>query len=315
MAHFMSHFSDIGFLDFNDDNFIDKTEQLVNKYLNNMREYVTNINGHVNGYIGIFMPNRLDIYYDIFENTVRVDTMSFHHNNNCTIFLNSFEVVDKERKIYRIDYDGFAMNIEVPNNYYVLRYDEKKRYMCQLAMYGESVEVFDTEEDFHKTEYGSTMNHESLLPFGMYEEVKDNSIVLTGIIQKIKVMENPFENKAYLKVKVKCMDYSYNCFLDYDECRNFKVGQIISGYFAVTGKIMERYYGSEYHDIKRKVSKNSPIKNIDDMFIALWNSWDKYTAHPNVRSGWKKYDRCCGQCAITAALVYDMFGGEIRTSI
>ncbi len=304
----MSHFSDIGFVNFSEDNFLDKIKELVSKFEDRVLDFTKD----GNGYLGLFLTNRLDIYLQVIDSQIRVDTLAFHHNNDSYVFLNSFEEINKEEGLYRIDYDEFAMNVNVPCSFYKLDYDEKKKYMCQLALYAESIDVFDSEEAFHQTKFGLTMNHESLLPEGMFDEEQNSTILLTGIIKKIEHMTNPFEMDEYFKVTVKCLEHTYECFLDSNEAQKIKEGQIISGIFYVTGKIMEKYHGSEFGDIKRKETKESKIQTIDDLFNVLWHSWDKMTAHPNVRECWMKYDRCCGQCAITAALVYDMFGGEIH---
>jgi len=45
----------------------------------------------------------------------------------------------------------------------------------------------------------------------------------------------------------------------------------------------------------------------------LRESWSKETAYPSCQKDWSKEDPSYGQCAITAMLVNDMFGGSIHS--
>lgn len=79
------------------------------------------------------------------------------------------------------------------------------------------------------------------------------------------------------------------------------------------------YYGSEYaSDIKRKDGKNHTVNSIDQLFSILLEVWCKDTAYPSCQKDYdQENDPTYGQCAITATLVHDMFGGtihKIRTS-
>lgn len=75
---------------------------------------------------------------------------------------------------------------------------------------------------------------------------------------------------------------------------------------------MRRYYGEEYGQIKRLKPGNKQLETLDDLFNILWECWSKETAYPSCQSEWVPNDPSYGQCAITAMLVYDMFGGSIH---
>ena len=75
---------------------------------------------------------------------------------------------------------------------------------------------------------------------------------------------------------------------------------------------MRRYYGEEYGDIKRKKPGNSKIETLDDLYNVLRVCWCKESAYPSCQAEWVPNDPSYGQCAITAMLVYDMFGGSIH---
>ena len=74
------------------------------------------------------------------------------------------------------------------------------------------------------------------------------------------------------------------------------------------------YYGSEYTaDIQRKNGKNQAIHSINRLFEILLEAWCKETAFPSCQKDYDFYnDPTYGQCAITAMLVCDMFGGTIH---
>ncbi len=75
---------------------------------------------------------------------------------------------------------------------------------------------------------------------------------------------------------------------------------------------MRRYYGEEYGQTQRKKTGKSNINTIDDLFDILLQCWCKETAYPSCQAEWVENDPTYGQCAITAMLVYDMFGGSIH---
>ena len=77
---------------------------------------------------------------------------------------------------------------------------------------------------------------------------------------------------------------------------------------------MRRYYGEEYGNTNRKKTGNSQIETLDDLYNVLRECWCKESAYPSCQAEWVPNDPSYGQCAITAMLVYDMFGGCIRVS-
>lgn len=74
------------------------------------------------------------------------------------------------------------------------------------------------------------------------------------------------------------------------------------------------YYGREYTaNIQRTGEKKHTVNSIDQLFQILLEVWCRDTAYPSCQ---KDYDHdndpTYGQCAITATLVCDMFGGTIH---
>lgn len=47
------------------------------------------------------------------------------------------------------------------------------------------------------------------------------------------------------------------------------------------------------------------------LYAKLRNSWSRETADKNYRDRWTPENRAWGQCAVTAAVVQDFFGGDV----
>lgn len=75
---------------------------------------------------------------------------------------------------------------------------------------------------------------------------------------------------------------------------------------------MRKYYGEEFGGLKRKKPSNAKIQTLDDLYSILRESWCKETAYPLCQADWVPNDPTYGQCAVTAMLVHDMFGGTIH---
>lgn len=77
------------------------------------------------------------------------------------------------------------------------------------------------------------------------------------------------------------------------------------------------YYGAEYgEEIRRKQPDESKaIQTLNDLFGLLLKAWRRETAYPSSQKDPLfnlANDPTYGQCAITATLVYDLFGGSIH---
>ncbi|MCD6367574.1 MAG: hypothetical protein J7L45_00650 [Candidatus Aenigmarchaeota archaeon] len=51
--------------------------------------------------------------------------------------------------------------------------------------------------------------------------------------------------------------------------------------------------------------------NLNDLKRALEKSWDEETCYPELRDDWSPEKPSLGQCAVTALVVQDYFGGEL----
>ena len=73
------------------------------------------------------------------------------------------------------------------------------------------------------------------------------------------------------------------------------------------------YYGEEYSDDIIAIKSNTSVRTLDDFFELLMKCWCKETAYPSSQADYDyNNDPTYGQCAVTATLVHDVFGGTIH---
>ena len=73
------------------------------------------------------------------------------------------------------------------------------------------------------------------------------------------------------------------------------------------------YYGEEYAKDIMALKKNTSVQDLDDFFELLLQCWCRETAYPSAQNEYDyNNDPTYGQCAITATLVCDVFGGTIH---
>ena len=72
------------------------------------------------------------------------------------------------------------------------------------------------------------------------------------------------------------------------------------------------YYNAGHTEI-RAIHRIYPgIETPDDLYGALMHCWTRGTCTARLRSKWSEDNKTAGQCAITAFIVQDIFGGEIH---
>lgn len=73
------------------------------------------------------------------------------------------------------------------------------------------------------------------------------------------------------------------------------------------------YRGEELGELQCKEVPQFPgVTTLNELYAVLRKCWRANTAYPDCQSDWRPNDPTYGQCAITAALVNDMFGGSIH---
>ena len=74
-----------------------------------------------------------------------------------------------------------------------------------------------------------------------------------------------------------------------------------------------KFYGQEFQKEVLAIKENKSVKSLDDFFAILLECWCRETAYPRSQSDYDyNNDPTYGQCAITATLFYDVFGGTIH---
>lgn len=76
--------------------------------------------------------------------------------------------------------------------------------------------------------------------------------------------------------------------------------------------VCRKFYGEEYSALKRKKEGHPSLVTLGDLYAILRKAWCRETAYPACQAEWVESDPSYGQCAITAMLVQDMFGGTIH---
>ena len=71
------------------------------------------------------------------------------------------------------------------------------------------------------------------------------------------------------------------------------------------------FYGHEAADVKARTNEYPGIVTPKDLYRVLWPLWTRETCTARMREDWTEENRTLGQCAITAFLAQDIFGGRI----
>lgn len=72
------------------------------------------------------------------------------------------------------------------------------------------------------------------------------------------------------------------------------------------------YYNHGHTEIKALNQIYDGIQTPDDLYEALMHAWTRETCTARLRNKFSESNKTAGQCAITAFLVQDIFGGEIH---
>ena len=71
------------------------------------------------------------------------------------------------------------------------------------------------------------------------------------------------------------------------------------------------FEGYEIRGKQRLFPKAPELTTLGDLYEILTHCWKAETAYPSDQKYWSDAVPSYGQCAITAMLVYDLFGGEL----
>lgn len=72
------------------------------------------------------------------------------------------------------------------------------------------------------------------------------------------------------------------------------------------------FYGWKHATAKPVTTEYEGIETPQELYDALQHVWSKETCAPRLQKDWSKENITLGQCSITAFLVQDIFGGQVR---
>lgn len=314
MIKIPSPYSNVGF-DFEGKNFYEELERISTR--NNTREYiigdgrykVTHMNGDsdiriwfgINPETNKIEPYDINLHYNTHKETVVTNPRWFAKTKTGATGI--LELWDKNKQ--------FRFNIFVPNARTIQSFlpDHDKKYHCQLACFVLGYEIFKNETEL-SSELG-TMTAQSFTTIG---GLKDDSPYawIKGYIRRIDLKTNPYTSKKYYHMVVESYAMSFDVLLGADYVNTeISVGDIISAEVMLSGEISDRYFGEDYGRIERERCGKSKIKTLDELYDVLCECWSEKTAHPTYKYKWNKNNPEMGQDAVTALVIYYMFGGKI----
>ena len=314
-----SHLSDVGF-DFKEENFYDDFLEMLDE---NMHNTSTEISMNGKDYVVVFVDSDIEFWLPIGPDRT-IDPMEFelHYNTHKWIeVVKPYWVTLKNNDtqgIIRIwdKNESYPININIPNAFMVPELFDDKLFTSQIACFAESFEHFKTEDEFNK-KYKDFMP-KSFIPSGQFNLNKENDgeyprAWINGSIKTIQLKTNSYTKKQYYHIVIESYNMDFDILLDAASVDSeLCVGDILSVNAWLTGKLRNRYYGDSHGYIKRKKIGNSSLNTLNDLYNILRECWCKETAYPSCQKDWLPNDSSYGQCAVTAMLAYDMFGGTIH---
>jgi hypothetical protein len=314
-----SHLSDLGFR-FSEENFQEEFVEMIGKYISIASNDIC-VAGQ--SYIIVYIDDAIEIWMPADEDNV-VNPLDFeiHYNTKRWFDAINPEWVTKEEDetqgmacIWESG-ERYPMNIRIPNAACVPEFKEGKVYKCQIAGLVESLMHFKTEEEFH-TEI-EHLDHRAFIPVGQFDLDEDNPgqspiALINGVVKHIEKKVNGYADGEYYHIVLETYGMDVDLFADPEFVEtNIEIGDILSVGAYLTGKIRRRYVGDDLGYLQRLKPGNKAINTLEDLFEVVRECWCSETAYPSCQEDWVPEDPTYGQCAITAMLVHDMFGGSIH---
>lgn len=314
-----SHLSDIGF-HFMEENFYDDFVEMIDE---NMQRTSTEISVNGKEYVVVFVDRDIEFWLPIGPGR-SLDPMAFEMHYNTHRWIEAInpswvalENDDTQGLMSIWDKDeSYPMNIDIPNAGMVPELHEGKLYSCQITCFAESYEHFKTEDEFQAKH--DKMSSKAFIPIGQFtfdeEDAEESARAwVNGHIKNITLKTNSYTKKQFYHIVLESYYMDFDVLIDAEYVTTeLCVGDILSVNAWLTGKVRNRYYGDIHGDIPRKSPGNSALNTLNDLYNVLRECWCKETAYPSCQEEWLPNDSSYGQCAITAMLVYDMFGGTIH---
>ena len=315
-----SHFSDIGIKDITEENYVDKIKELVDGNIRNAVRIALNDSP----YLVVPIDNLIELWFPFDNNTLNPYEMRLHYQTSAFLEVEDASWTDPEKggseDLCSMSVpDCYPLNVTVPAPKLTIDFEEKKRYMCQVACFAESFDIYEDADDFHsRSENGDKLGDQCYIPFGQFQDEEDSELssraLINGVIKNVEKRINGYTKEPYYLLTVDSFGARYEVLADTDSFDTEpQTGNVISGEFWLSGKFTHLFKGDELKDLERIKQGGDPrLRTIGDLFHILRECWSKETAYPTCQSDWSRKDRTFGQCAVTAMLVCDLFGGTIH---
>lgn len=303
-----SHFSDIGFK-FTKENFENEIENVID----GNKESLSKIKVGKEEYLVLFLDNLIELWFHFEDGAINPYDIRIHYHTSNFVEIEEIEKMDDEG-LFGFDVKNYyPLYVSLPYYEAIESYQKDEKYKCQVACFAEDIEIYKDENDFYeKNEYEFEMDAPAL-PVGDLEgfEVSPTAMI-NGKVIAIDKKENSFTHNSYYLVTLSSYGADYEILLDAEDIEELEIGNIILGTFWITGKIMPLFYGTQLYDYKRQKPKDNALNTIGDLYNILQRCWSKETAYPSCQKDWVNSDKTYGQCAVTAMVVHDVFGGTIH---
>ena len=314
-----SHFSDLGFR-ITEDNFETEIKRIVEENIGNAAK----IDFGKGPYLVVPVDNLIELWFPFENNMLDPYSIGLHYQTGTFLEVENVEWVQEsdggyDGLCYTFLPDCYPINVTVPAPKLLSDFVKEKRYKCQIACFAEDISVFVDAEDFHaRCPYGKEFSENVFIPSGTFhledeEGALSSRAIIAGTVKSFERRTNSFSGNDYYSITVETFGSQYDLLVDPDLLPNgISVGNIIYGYFWLSGKIMSVFHGDELIDLQREKNGNPNLQTLGDLYHVLRHCWTAETAYPSCKNEWSKKDCTYGQCAITAMLVHDMFGGTIH---
>lgn len=270
-------------------------------------------------YLIVYISEDIEFWFPVGDKN-NIDPMGFelHYNTRkwCDVVKPEWAYRNEEEmqgiaKIWGED-ETITMNVCIPNAAFSPEFMEGKTYKCQIACFAEDMQRFKTADEFHK-KY-EKMSEKAFIPTGQFSEAENSSRGwICGVVKSVEEKKNTYTGRKYLHIVLESWGFDFDVLADTSFAETgFETGDILTVGVWMSGKIRSRYVGDEQGNLKRLKPNNKDLETLEDLYSVLRKSWCRDTAYPSCQMEWDESNPSYGQCAITAMLVHDMFGGTIH---
>ena len=311
-------FTDVGFF-LTEENYEEEMERMIHE---NIDKGVTFEEGGET-YLLLPIDNRIQLWFPFNDNTINIYDAEMHYATATFYEADSASWCDdaegEESGLCTVEREESSpFNMIVPAPIMAPKIVENKKYKCQAACFAMDLSFYPDEKAYHENDpYGEYYSEQSFIPTGMFPVGEDGELSsmahVTGYIRSLEKRTNGFTGLAYYSITVDSFGGAYEILADPEFISDDIVtGMVVSADVRISGQLMQVFYGDELMDLKRPKAGNPHMETLGDLYHALRHAWSKETAYPSCKEEWNKRDASYGQCAITAMLVHDMFGGTIH---